>query len=89
MRQEHGFVIYPGGAEGVVGEDIILVDALDPGEFDTYQAAGAVVARMGGRLSHGSTLLRELGKPSAILPNAPEGLEGKRVRYQDGVLEEI
>lgn len=89
LRQEHGFVIYPGGAEGKVGEDIIIVDALDPGQFEFYKAAKAVVARMGGRLSHGSTLLRELGKPSAILPDAPQGLEGKQVRYQDGTLEEV
>ncbi len=86
LRQEHGFVIYPGGAQGTVGKDILIVDALDPGQFETYKAAKAVVARMGGRLSHGSTLLRELGKPSAILPDAPEGLEGQTVHYKDGVI---
>lgn len=87
LKQAHGFVIYPGKAEGIVGESILIVDALDPGQFENYKAAGAVIARMGGRLSHGSTLLRELGKPSAILPDAPEDLEGKRVLYQDGKIE--
>lgn len=81
-----GFVIHPGGAEGVLGRDILLEDTLDPGRYADYRAAHAVVARMGGRLSHGATLLRELGKPSAVLPGADPGWRGRRVRYRDGVL---
>ncbi len=88
IRQGHGFTIYNGEAEGIVGEDILVVDALEPGHFEAYKAAKAVVARTGGRLSHGSTLLRELKKPSAIIPDAPE-LTGRRVRFHNGALEEV
>jgi pimeloyl-ACP methyl ester carboxylesterase len=79
-----GFVIYPGSAEGEVGTDILLEDTLDPGRHAHYQKAQAVVVRMGGRLSHGATLLRELRKPSAVVPDAPQLLRGQRVRYEDG-----
>lgn len=88
LRQDHGFVIHPGEVEGVVGKDILIVDALEPGHFEQYKAAKAVVSRTGGRLSHGATLLRELQKPSAIVPEAPD-CEGKRVRFKNGVIEEI
>lgn len=87
LAQEHGFVICKGEVEGVVGVDILIVDALDPGQFERYKAAKAVVARMGGRLSHGSTLLREIGKPSAVVPEAPRDWEGKRASFVNGVLE--
>lgn len=88
---EHGagFVIYPGTAEGILGHDILLVDTLDPGHYADYQQARAVVVRMGGRLSHGATLLRELRKPSAVIPDADPSWHGARVRYQDGVLERL
>jgi PEP-utilising enzyme, mobile domain len=84
MTQSHGFVIYPGQAEGVVGVDILIVDALEPGHYEDYKAARAVVARTGGRLSHGATLLRELKKPSAVMPLVQQDLHGKRIRYRDG-----
>ncbi len=80
------FVIYPGSAEGVVGTDILLEDTLDPGCHAQYQQALAVVVRMGGRLSHGATLLRELHKPSAVVPDPPRLLPGQRVRYDNGQL---
>lgn len=83
MAQSHGFVIYPGAAEGIVGQDILIVDALEPGHYADYQKARAVIARTGGRLSHGATLLRELKKPSAVMPGA-DFPEGSRVRYWDG-----
>jgi len=89
LAQEHGFVICKGEAQGVVGRNILIVDALDPGQFERYTAADAVVARMGGRLSHGSTLLREIGKPSAVIPDAPSDWEGKNVRYHNGKLEAL
>ncbi|EPN14709.1 hypothetical protein A249_08040, partial [Pseudomonas syringae pv. actinidiae ICMP 18804] len=72
--------------QGILGEDILLEDTLDPGRHAHYQNARAVIARMGGRLSHGSTLLRELRKPSAVLPNVDMAWVGREVRYADGEL---
>jgi hypothetical protein len=85
LQQRHGFVIYPGEAEGLVGTDILIVDALDPGHLEEYKAAKAVIARTGGRLSHGATLLREIKKPSAVVPEVGSFEVGARVRYRDGV----
>ena len=83
-EQAVGFIIYPGQAKGILGQDILLEDTLDPGQHGRYQAAQAVIARMGGRLSHGSTLLRELRKPSAVLPQIDPSWSGREVIYQDG-----
>ncbi|MGC5702162.1 alpha/beta hydrolase [Pseudomonas sp. NFXW11] len=85
-EQAAGFMIYPGQAEGVLGAEILLEDTLDPGRHAHYQQARAVIARMGGRLSHGSTLLRELRKPSAVLPQVDPAWIGRTVRYADGQL---
>lgn len=82
----NGFVIYPGSATGILGKDVLLVDSLDPGRHAEYREAQAVIARMGGRLSHGSTLLRELRKPSAVLPSVDPAWNGRRVNYRNGVL---
>ncbi|MFB4414159.1 PEP-utilizing enzyme, partial [Pantoea sp. ANP04] len=85
-EQAAGFMIYPGQVQGVLGVDILLEDTLDPGRHAHYQAARAVIARMGGRLSHGSTLLRELRKPSAVLPQVDTAWVGREVLYSDGQL---
>jgi hypothetical protein len=85
-EQASGFMIYPGQVQGILGQDILLEDALDPGRHAQYQAARAVIARMGGRLSHGSTLLRELRKPSAVLPQVGSEWLGREVEYHDGEL---
>ncbi|WP_122456378.1 alpha/beta fold hydrolase [Pseudomonas viridiflava] len=85
-EQAAGFMIYPGQVQGILGEDILLEDTLDPGRHAHYQNARAVIARMGGRLSHGSTLLRELRKPSAVLPHVDPEWLGREVRYADGEL---
>jgi len=85
-EQATGFMIYPGQVQGILGGDILLEDTLDPGRHAHYQAARAVIARMGGRLSHGSTLLRELRKPSAVLPQVDVGWVGREVLYRDGEL---
>ncbi|NBF05885.1 alpha/beta hydrolase [Pseudomonas sp. Fl5BN2] len=85
-EQASGFMIYPGQAQGRLGVDILLEDTLDPGRYAHYQQARAVIARMGGRLSHGSTLLRELRKPSAVLPQVDPAWLGREVRYEDGRL---
>lgn len=84
-----GFVIYPGQARGVLGVDILLETTLDPGRHAHYQTAMAVIACMGGRLSHGSTLLRELRKPSAIMPQVDRSWLGREVLYREGELELI
>ncbi|MBD8575975.1 alpha/beta hydrolase [Pseudomonas syringae] len=85
-EQAAGFMIYPGQVQGILGRDILLEDTLDPGRYAHYQAARAVIARMGGRLSHGSTLLRELRKPSAVLPQVDMTWVGREVVYADGEL---
>jgi hypothetical protein len=51
-EQAQGFLIYPGRVAGVLGRDILLEESLDPSRHQRYQAAQAVIARMGGRLSH-------------------------------------
>jgi pimeloyl-ACP methyl ester carboxylesterase len=81
-----GFIIYPGQVRGVLGKDILIEDTLDPGRYAHYQSAQAVIARMGGRLSHGSTLLRELRKPSAVMPFVDREWLGREVFYADGKL---
>ncbi|MGF1582430.1 MAG: alpha/beta fold hydrolase [Gemmataceae bacterium] len=87
LQQDFSFVIYPGKVTGTVGEDILIVDALEPGHYERYKEAKAVVARTGGRLSHGATLLRELRKPSAVLQELPAGLEvGREAVYDNGRL---
>lgn len=86
QQQSHGFVIYPGGVHGTVGVDILVVDALEPGHYEDYRKARAVIARTGGRLSHGATLLRELKKPSAVIPGI-QVCDGARVHYRDGRLD--
>lgn len=85
-EQASGFMIYPGQVQGILGQDILLEDSLDPGRYAQYQAANAVIARMGGRLSHGSTLLRELRKPSAVLPQVDSEWLGRKVLLHDGAL---
>lgn len=78
------FVIYPGRVQGVLGKDILLVDTLDPGQYAFYKAARAVIASMGGRLSHGATLLRELRIPSAVMPDLDPAWAGRKVIYDNG-----
>ena len=39
------FVIYPGQAEGILGKDILVVDALEPGHYASYQQAKAIISR--------------------------------------------
>lgn len=82
-------IIYPGEAKGIVGVEILIVDALDPGHFEEYKLAKAVISRSGGQLSHGATLLRELKKPSAINSKISDEHTGKLVHYSDGNLIEI
>ena len=88
-EQGRGFVIYPGVAEGILGKDILLVDTLKAGDVAQFAKARAVIGRSGGRLSHGATLLRELQKPSAIVPEVDETLLGQQVRYAEGKIERL
>ncbi|WP_043649941.1 PEP-utilizing enzyme [Chitinilyticum litopenaei] len=76
----------PGEVEGVLGEDILLVDALDPGLFEHYRQARGVVTRSGGLLSHGATMLRELKVPALAWADVPESWLGARVRLARGQL---
>ena len=84
--QTFGFTIYPGKAKGRLGHDILLVDSLDPGLYETYRGVTAVIAKSGGRLSHGATLLRELCKPSAVMPQVSDAWRGQWVCYDNGQL---
>lgn len=87
QKQNSGFMIFPGHAEGILGQDILLVDTLDPGLLQTYRSCKAVISLNGGRLSHGATLLCELGKPSAVLPQVDKNWLGKTVRLDNGQLQ--
>ncbi len=85
-EQATGFMIYPGQVHGILGQDILLEHTLDPGRHEHYRQARAVIARMGGRLSHGATLLRELRTPSAVVPQVESAWLGQPVIYHDGTL---
>lgn len=87
VQQDFSFVIYPGSVRGILGQDILLVDALEPGHFEQYRQAQAVISRTGGRLSHGATLLRELKKPAAVMSKVEDAWIGKQVLYADGKIE--
>jgi len=89
IAQTFSFVIYPGRVEGILGVDILVVDALEPGHFEDYKQAKAVISRTGGRLSHGATLLRELQKPSAVVSNFPQDFEEKNVIFENGKILEM
>ena len=77
----------PRSPAGILGQDILLVDALEPGHFEQYRQAPAVISRTGGRLSHGATLLRELKKPAAVMSKVEEAWIGKQVLYADGKID--
>lgn len=79
-------LLCPGRAEGVLGEHILLEHALDPGRWQHYRRARGVIARCGGRLSHGATLMRELGIPAAVVPSVDSAWVGCCVRLDNGVL---
>jgi phosphoenolpyruvate synthase/pyruvate phosphate dikinase len=68
----------------VLGEDILVVDTLKAGDYERFAAARAVIARTGGKLSHGATLLRELKKPSAVIPDIDTSQKGRAVHYYNG-----
>ena len=78
---------YPGYIEGIVAQDILVVDRLDPGKFKYYQRFKAVIARGGGYLSHAAILLRELKIASAIVPNLPYVSPGTRLVFDNGNLQ--
>lgn len=86
MAQDFGFVIFPGEVTGILGGDIMLVEALEPGHYGQYQTAKGVISLTGGKLSHGATLLRELKKPSAVINQVDRDWIGKRVSYTNGIL---
>jgi predicted DCC family thiol-disulfide oxidoreductase YuxK len=71
-QQDNNFVIYPGDVRGHVGQDVLIVESLDPGQLEHYRKFKAVIARIGGSLSHGAILLRENAIPSAIITDTPE-----------------
>lgn len=84
VSQDFSFMIYPGKVQGVAGRDILVVDALEPGHLEEYRRAKAVISKTGGRLSHGSTLLRELKKPSAVISNLDPEWIGQIIELDNG-----
>ena len=86
VAQDFSFMIYPGTVRGIAGQDILIVDALEPGHFEDYRQAKGVISRSGGRLSHGATLLRELKKPSAVIAGVDPSWLGQEVELKDGKL---
>ncbi|HMV65943.1 MAG TPA: PEP-utilizing enzyme, partial [Myxococcota bacterium] len=61
-----GLALSPGRAEGVVSSapgGVRVLRALDSGDAPTLIGAAAVVVELGGVLSHGAVLARELGVP--------------------------
>ncbi|MEM8923852.1 MAG: PEP-utilizing enzyme [Actinomycetota bacterium] len=80
-----------GGSEGPErgeGEaDVVLVArSIDAGWITTLADADAVVVEIGGDLSHGSILVRELGLPAVTNVSGATGLiaDGDRVRVDGG-----
>ncbi len=54
------------GAAELGRGDVLVVPALEPSWGVLFGRVGAVVAELGGELSHASILLRELGTPSVV-----------------------
>lgn len=64
------------------GETVLVVPALEPSWAVVFGRVGAVVAEIGGELSHASILLREAGKPAVVNCEGAFGalVDGERVR---------
>jgi len=88
-QMEGALVIVPGKVEGIIGRDILIVDVLQAGNVEEYRNYKAIVAKAGGRLSHGATLLREFGIPSAIIPQASNEWKGARAMLNGAILEKL
>lgn len=73
----------PAGAAPSLDRDTVLVvPALEPSWAVVFGRVGAVVAELGGELSHASILLREAGKPAVVncLGACRALADGERVR---------
>jgi pyruvate,water dikinase len=59
-------VLDSSGLEGVLDGEVVVARATDPAWTSTLSLAGAIVLEMGGLLSHGAIVARELGIPAVV-----------------------
>ncbi len=59
-------VLDAAGLEGVLDGEVLVARATDPSWTSTLSLAGAIVLEMGGLLSHGAIVARELGIPAVV-----------------------
>jgi pyruvate,water dikinase len=91
LRSWRGFGISPGRASGpaviiadpaqappLSGKEVLVVRGLDPGWTALFPAAAGIVMELGGLLSHGALIARELGIP------AVSGIDGATERIRPG-----
>lgn len=66
--------------------DVLIAESVDPGWSPVLAVAGAVVLDIGGRLSHGAVVARELGVPCVVNTKiaAKAFATGQRVRVDGG-----
>jgi pyruvate,water dikinase len=83
-------VLDPGDIGGIDDGDILVCRATDPSWASLFYVAGAVVADIGGDMSHGAVVARELGLPAVV--NTRDGTRrlktGEHVRV-DGTTGQI
>ena len=89
----HGLPVMRGVASGPACLDpcdvrpgcIIVCRSLDPALVAVYQRCAGVVAEVGGALSHGAIVLRELGVPTVVgVPGITEVIAAGAMLYVDG-----
>ena len=71
--------------------DILVCEATDPSWVSLFLVAGGVVTDLGGMLSHGAIVAREMGLPCVVGTKVGSGtvLDGQRIRVNGdaGVVE--
>jgi phosphohistidine swiveling domain-containing protein len=84
-------VVRDPGATELDDGDILVCEATDPGWVSLFLVAGGVVTDLGGMLSHGAIVAREMGLPAVVGTTGATAtiLDGQRIRVDGtaGVVE--
>ena len=84
-------VVRDPGATDLDDGDILVCEATDPGWVSLFLVAGGVVTDLGGMLSHGAIVAREMGLPAVVGTTGATAtiLDGQRIRVDGtaGVVE--
>jgi phosphohistidine swiveling domain-containing protein len=84
-------VVHDPGTTALDDGDILVCEATDPGWVSLFLVAGGVVTDLGGMLSHGAIVAREMGLPAVVGTTGATAtiLDGQRIRVDGtaGVVE--